>query len=167
MQAKQIRGSSMEARYLGWSWYRSGRREENLVRLEWVGGIPSGSEWADANLILAEPFRSKFNPRNLVKLDFRAIPDTAGEYGIKSDILIEPPVRFYPIKTKPKRKQLTSAKEKKEQNKKAGKLKGTRRASVARLQDIDLEIFTRFSRLPVERRIHFWQKHLSKFFQKA
>ena len=167
MQAKRNRASSMDARYLGWGRYRSRRREEKLVRLEWVGSPPSGSEWADANLILAESFRSKFNPRNLVKLDFRAIPDTAGEYDIKSDILIEPPVRFYPIRTKPKRKQLTSAKEKKEQSKKAGKLEGAVRPSVKKLQDIDFEILTRFSRLSVERRIHFWQKHLSRFFQKA
>ena len=45
--------------------------------------------------ILAETLRDKFDPRKIVKLEFRGIPDTEEEYDIRCEILCRAPVRLF------------------------------------------------------------------------
>jgi len=111
--------------------------------------------------MLAETLREKFDPRKIVKLEFRAIPDTEDEYDIRCETLSKTPVRLHAV-----RHALKGVKHK--QMKKGPsseviefKIEDTRPG----LPEGDEALRKQFNSLPLSRRIYLWQKYLAPHFK--
>ena len=159
MSPERIRLHSTRARFHGWRQHGA-VDHDTLVTVEWIGGPPSGTEWSDVQFILAETLRNKFDPRKIVKLEFRGIPDTENEYDIRCEILCRAPVRLFQP-----RFSFKSMKTKKPQPS-TGVVKFTvSSATGPDLPELDAALRAKFNRLPLPRRIHLWQKYIASHFK--
>ena len=160
MSPRQIRSSNMPARFQGWSDGSEEFDHDTLVTLEWIGGPPSGTEWSNVNFILAETLREKFDSRKIVKLQFRAIPDTEDEYDIRCEILSKAPVRLHAV-----RHALKGVKQKKKgPSSEVIKFK-VENVNGPSLSEGDEAVRKQFKSLPLSRRIYLWQRYLAPHFK--
>lgn len=132
------------------------------VRVQWEDELsPRLADWSNANWMLAEALRSKYDPRKIVRMDFRAIPETEHLYSIGVDIVVEPPVRLCPIRALCKKAPPRP---------KGGLIGSTLVMTVASVDPMaDLTEFDRgfrieFNSLPLRDRIRFWQRNVARFF---
>ena len=131
--------------------------------MQWDGELsPRSADWNNVNFLLAEALRDKYDPVNIIHLEFRAIPETEHEYRINVEVIVPPPVQFHPIRTtlKKKRRTVDSTKVTKE-----GRFVIKAIDPFDGLTEDDRSFRESFNRLPLERRIRFWQKHVSPFFK--
>jgi hypothetical protein len=139
----------------------------NLVRLHWQDELsPSFADWCNVNFYLAEALRDLCSPLNLIRLEFRAIPDTEHLYDIEADILVEGPMKFYAIRTKSKTRRPSK-------DIRGAPVSGSKAAiefvpepaPLEGLDDKDHQLIAEFKGLPLQSRIHIiWQKHVARFF---
>jgi hypothetical protein len=166
---RRVRESSSPARYFGWKAERAEPLHDTLERLQWVGGPPSGREWSNANFLLAETLRDKYDSANLVRLEFRGLPNTDSDYDIQADVAVRGPVHFHRIRT-PREKPRPRKKTPRSQGSSQAAEQETPDFSVEppggyRLAGIERDLLVRFNRLPLKRRIKFWQKTVTPLFK--
>jgi hypothetical protein len=126
-------------------------------RLQFDGIIPDEAGWNDVNFLLSELLRDEFNPKNIVRLVFWAQPDMdEANDRVEVDVFTNGTARFHKIRTP------------------QGRLKAAPQTSevvqftvVEPFEDLkkeDREMLVRFNRLPLQRRIRFWQQHIAPHF---
>lgn len=153
-----LRVSNVVARFPGRKIDQSGQ-ETTLVRVEWTDSLSwMGllSAWNNANFYLTEILRKSYDPNNLVYLDFREMPETEEEYNVRAEVVVQAPVSLQPVRSvlRPAR----ARKLKKE-------LKPKLTMDGLNLPEEDKQLLFRFNRLPLDKRIQFWQRHLAPSFR--
>jgi hypothetical protein len=141
-------------------------KHDALLRLYWEATDDWGTEWANLNFFMAEVLRNEYDPARIVRLHFRAEPDTESEYRVEVDVLVRTPFRPEVVRQR-LRSHPKLKKRKPVQRSKAPivfSAEDVRRAEFEELDEKDKETLDLFHRLPLQRRIHFWQKHLAPFF---
>jgi len=140
-------------------WDSPTQRSGKSVRLQFDGIIPDEAGWNDVNFVLSELLRDEFNPKNIVRLEFWAQPDRDEcNDRVEVEVFTNGTARLHRIRTKPKRPEP------------ATQPSGVIQFVVAteRFPDLnkeDRELLARFDRLPLQRRIRFWQKHIARHFR--
>ena len=156
MPFKQIRAGSTAVQF------RGALHLDASVRFVWTGQIPGLDQWSDANFLLAEVLRDKFDINNVVRLGFRAIPDSEDEYEIEAEVVLKGPVRLHhvrsPHKTRGSRRQAQDPRTKRDIQ---PVLFTTDPFGVAGLSDEDKSLRTRFNKLPLQSRLRVWQRHIA------
>ena len=134
----------------------------NVVTIVWTGTLVCFAEWCNLNDYLDQQLGTSYDRGDLVRLTFRAIPETESEYNIDAEIALPPGVSL------PRPKRLSNIKEKKSPRAK------TKRAKSAPLVFMpvlgaagrtlqDQEIIKRVAALPTRERLHFYNDVLSKY----
>ena len=131
-----------------------------LVRLVWEGGPPSEKEWNDANFFLAETLRDHYDPRNIIRMEFRALPNTEDEYEVTVEAVTSSRTRLHGVR-RPKQKKPTLPRQ--HTSEKPEPVRFCLDPIGYDLPSDDKEILVRFNRMPLDKRIRFWQKHVAPF----
>lgn len=138
-----------------------------LLRVNWCGGCSWHVEWNDASFVLAEVLRDQYDPMRIVKLKWRAIPDTEAEYSVAADVLVKAPFRPQPVRNRLGRHPLLKNLRKAVPTSGGFEIENLLDSDFTGLDEADRKLYESFARLPLRRKISFWQKHLAPFFRKA
>ncbi|HEY4739235.1 MAG TPA: hypothetical protein VIH76_01425 [Candidatus Acidoferrales bacterium] len=157
MFPKTLRVTSNAARFI-----RAKSNLDTVVQFEWEDGQPGLDTWGNVNFILAETLRAQYEVKNIVRLEFRGIPDTAGECSITAEILAKNPVRLNPVRKILKARKPATRQSAKETvpfviDDLLDRFPG--------LDERDKKMLSAFNTLPLPRRIYFWQKFIAPYFQ--
>jgi hypothetical protein len=134
-----------------------------LTRVQWTDELsPRGADWNKLNFILSEALVEDYNPKNIVRFEFRGIPETEHAYEIEAEVLVTPSIEFRPIRTKPTVEPPT-----------LGGSEGIKDGRwvihlapepTEQLSEGARAIRQKFNRLPLDKRIRVWQSHMAEFF---
>lgn len=146
------------------SWRRGGSRYGSLVRLHWTDELsPRAADWNNTNFILSESLRASYDPKNIARLEFRALPETEHAYDIEAEILVAPSVRLNTIRTTPKKKPRPPGIAKR--TKGGGLVFQCVLDPANRLSESDRLLRNTFNGLSLEKRIGVWHRHIAEFFR--
>lgn len=158
MLRQHIRKGSSRTDLVCWSSTTGEERSGKSVRLQIDGIIPDEAGWNDVNFLLSELLRDEFNPKNIVRLEFWAQPDMdEANDTVEVEVFTNGTARLHRIRTTPKR--LKAATEP------SGVVQFTTAEPFADLNKEGRALLARFNRLPLQRRIRFWQKHIAPHFK--
>lgn len=138
--------------------YSKGSKERDILRIAWTGSICQ-AEWNNLNLFLRQHLRTDYDLKDLIKLTFRAIPETEDEYEIEADLA--QPLASVPLTTgsKKSRKLSQRSQHPKRRTKKTGL---TFSIPTAGFSAEDLEALDIFDSLDTEGRLGFWSECLAR-----
>lgn len=156
MRFKQIRAGKTAVQF------RGALHLDTSVRFVWTGGTPGLDQWSDANFLLAEVLRDKFDINNVVRLGFRAIPDTEEEYEIEAEVVLKRPVRLHHVRSP---RESHGSRKQAQDPRTTGDIQPvlftTDPFGVAGLSDEDESLRTRFNKLPLQSRLRLWQRYIA------
>lgn len=157
MLPRRLKASSRAARFTD---AESGL--DAMVKFECMDGLPWPEAWSNINFLLSETLRSHFEPKNIVKLECRAIPETEEEYSITASVLTQPSARLHHVRQEPKGRKPNSDKLKKETvvvNVEEFRLDNTG------LDAQDKGLLSCFNKMNLQERINFWKKYIAPHFR--
>ena len=132
---------------------------DTSIRIAWGDEGKDEGKWNDVNFFLAETLRSKYRPKDIVRLEFRAIPDTEADYAIEVEAVVHRPVRIYPVRVPVGGRAVARLASASSKPAPVEFVPGP--VSGYDLSDRDLDLVVRFNRLPLRSRIRFFQKHVA------
>ena len=158
MPRQHIRKGSSWTDLVCWSSASKEERSGKSVRLRFCGIIPGEAGWNDVNFLLSELLRGEFDPKNIVRLEFWAQPDVDEENDrVEVEVFTNATARLHRIRSTPRR--LRAATEP------SGTVPFTVVEPFEDLSKEDREFLARFNRLPLQRRIRFWEEHIARHFR--
>jgi hypothetical protein len=140
---------------------RKGSDQREILRICRNGNTICLAEWNNLNLSLRQHLKADYDPRDLTKLTFRAIPETEDEYDIEAELAL--PLGSVPTSTVTKKsRQLPQPSE--HLKKSTGKcgLTFTLEPPTAGFSAEDVEALAMFDSLDTEGRLAFWSECLSR-----
>jgi len=150
-------------------WSGSGKIQAGgIFRLRWEDECtPCLLDWNNANFLLAEALRDKYKPQNVVRFEFRAVPDTEAAYEMEAEVFVEGPPRLHPIRLvlKGRRGSADVGVVRRVAAKKETMEFVPEEAPRSRLIEAEQKLLDKFNRLPMEARLAIWQKHIARFFK--
>jgi hypothetical protein len=157
MPPRRLKASSGVARFTD---AKSGL--DAMVRFECMDGPPWPEAWSNINFLLSETLRSQFEPKNIVKLECRAIPETEAEYSLTASVLTKASARLHHVRQEPKGRKPNSDNRKKEPvvvNVEEFRVDNTG------LDEQDRRLLSSFNNLSLKERINFWKKYIAPYFR--
>ena len=149
--------------------WNSASREERSgksVRLQFCGIVPDEAGWNDVNFLVSELLRDEFNPKNIVRLEFWAQPDVDEENDrVEAEIFTSGAARLHAIRAKPKRYRPPNMDRPKTTTGTGEVVQFSVGEDFGDLDEKDRALLARFNRLPLQRRIRFWQEHIAPHFK--
>lgn len=160
MRRQHVRKGSSRTDLVCWNSASREERPGRSVRLQFDGIIPDDAGWNDVNFLLSELLRDEFNPKNIIRLEFWAQPDRDEcNDRVEVEVFTNGPARLHKIRTTPKRPKAATGTGKVVKFSKSGC------DPLGGLDGKDRKLLVRFNRLPLHRRIRFWQKHIARHFK--
>lgn len=137
------------------------QESRSILRLVWTGSLVCFAEWSNLNFYLHQLLGPDYDAKDLVRLSFRAIPDTEDEYSVEAEIALPPGVSLLRAKLVHK--------------KRTGRKSATRERSTINAPlsfeftprtpqrtPEEQELVARFAALSTVKRLRFWQDNLVK-----
>lgn len=130
-----------------------------VYRVCYESGPPSISAWRDLLFECSERLRDGFEQERLDRVMFTANPDSEGEYRVEAELLYQrvPSVSKSRTRLRFRRPVAKSAK--------TTSALDDFLQDADRLDDSERRVLSEFGELDTERRLKFWQSHLSKFYR--
>src|SRR5882762_5720760 len=141
--------------------FRQGKTQESrsILRLVWTGSLVCFAEWSNLNFYLHQLLGPDYDAKALVRLSFRAIPETEDEYSVEAEIALPQGVSLLRIKrVHEKRARQSSAPRKRSTTNVPPSFDVTPIGSHRTPEE--QEIFERFAALSTAQRLRFWQDNL-------
>src|SRR5689334_73988 len=131
------------------------QESRSILRLVWTGSLVCFAEWSNLNSYLHQLFGPDYDAKDLVRLSFRALPETEDEYSVEAEIALPPSVTIPRVKLV--------------HQKRVGRSSATRKRAVANAPlsytptpipphrtPEEQEILERFAALSTAKRLRFW-----------
>jgi hypothetical protein len=136
------------------------QESRSILRLAWTGSLICFAEWSNLNFYLHQLLGPDYDAKDLVRLSFRAIPETEDEYSVEAEIALRPGVS--PLRAKlvhAKRVRRSSASRKPATRDTPLSFQPTLIAPHRTLEE--QEILKRIAALSTAKRLRFWQDNLA------
>jgi hypothetical protein len=150
------RQTGMTAIFREWKTQES----RSILRLVWRGSLICFAEWSNLNLYMHQLLGRDYEARDLIRLSFRAIPETEDEYSVEAEIAVPTGValpRVKPVHQKLARRVSAIRK----QTTKSAPLSFEPVPIASHLTSEDQEILARFAALSTVERLRFWQDNVA------